>query len=61
MVSEARTQTFDGLYLSLGTKEGEKSIYMLIKGIQRNTRDLDQVMCVKNEEGKILVLEKRYR
>jgi len=32
VVSEARTQAFAGLYQSLGTKEGEKSIYKLAKG-----------------------------
>jgi len=40
-VSEARTQAFEGLYQSLGTKEGEKSIYKLAKGRERKTRDLD--------------------
>ncbi|AET03781.1 hypothetical protein MTR_8g075620 [Medicago truncatula] len=28
-LNEARTQTFDGLYQSLETKEGDKSIYSL--------------------------------
>jgi len=49
-VSEARTQAFEGLYQSLGTKEGEKSIYKLAKGRERKTRDLDQVKCIKDEE-----------
>ena len=38
-VSEARTQAFEGLYQSLGTKEGEKSIYKLANGRERRTRD----------------------
>jgi hypothetical protein len=41
-LNEARTQTFDGLYQSLGTKEGEKSIYSLAKGRERKTRDFDK-------------------
>ena len=49
-VSEVRTQAFEGLYQSLGTKEGEKSIYKLAKGRERKTRDLDQVKCIKDEE-----------
>ena len=57
-VSEARTQAFEGLYQSLGTKEGEKSIYKLAKGRERKTRDLDQVKCIKDEEGIVLVQER---
>lgn len=41
--------------LSLGTKEGEKSIYSLAKGQERRRRDLDQVMCINDEEGKLIV------
>jgi hypothetical protein len=41
-LNEARTQTFDGLYQSLGTKEGAKSIYSLAKGRERKTRDFDK-------------------
>ncbi|KAH1233397.1 Craniofacial development protein 2 [Glycine max] len=51
-VSEARAQAFDGLYQALGTRDGERSIYRLAKGRERKTRDLDQVKCVKDEEGK---------
>ncbi|KAL5148302.1 Transcriptional adapter ADA2a [Glycine soja] len=57
-VSEARAQAFDGLYKALGTRDGERSIYRLAKGRERKTRDLDQVKCVKDEEGKVLVHEK---
>jgi len=41
-LNEARTQTFDGFYQSLGTKEGEKSIYSLAKGWERKTWDFDK-------------------
>ncbi|KAH1257526.1 Transposon TX1 uncharacterized protein [Glycine max] len=57
-VSEARAQAFDRLYQALGTRDGERSIYRLDKGRERKTRDLDQVKCVKDEEGKVLVHEK---
>ncbi|KAL5184476.1 LINE-1 retrotransposable element ORF2 protein [Glycine soja] len=56
--SEARAQAFDGLYQALGTRDGERSIYRLAKGRERKTRDLDQVKCVKDEEGKVLMHEK---
>ncbi|KAH1218442.1 LINE-1 retrotransposable element ORF2 protein [Glycine max] len=39
-------------------RDGERSIYRLAKGRERKTRDLDQVKCVKDEEGKVLVHEK---
>ncbi|KAL5146330.1 Craniofacial development protein 2 [Glycine soja] len=57
-VSEARAQAFDGLYQALGTRDGERSIYRLAKDRERKTRDLDQVKCIKDEEGKVLVHEK---
>ena len=46
-----KTQTFEGLYQSLGTKEGAKSMYKLAKGREKKIRDLDQVKCIKDEEG----------
>ena len=37
----------------------KKTIYRVAKERERKTRDLDQVKCVKDEEGKILIMEKR--
>jgi len=56
-VSEARSNAFEGFYQALGTKKGEQQIYKLAKGRERKIRDLDQVKCVKDEEGKVLVTE----
>jgi hypothetical protein len=39
-VSEVRSQMYDGLYQRLGTKEGEKNIYRMIKSRERKTRDI---------------------
>lgn len=63
MVSESRIQTFDGLYQYLGTNEEEKYLYRIAKGREIKTRHLNQVKCVKDEEGKVLVQEKdiKYR
>jgi len=57
-VSEAKTQAFDRLYQSLGTKEGEKSIYKLAKGRERKTRDLDQAKCMKDEGDNVFGQER---
>jgi len=54
-VSEAGTHALNGLYQSLGVNEGQKSIYKLAKGRERKTRDKDQVKCIKDEEGRVLV------
>jgi hypothetical protein len=42
-VSEARGQIYDGLYQRLGTKEGEKDIYRMVKSRERKTRDIIHV------------------
>lgn len=48
-MGKAKAKAFDWLCQSLGTKNGEKTIYMLAKGMERKTRDLEQVKCFKNE------------
>ena len=53
--AKKKGKTYKWLYKSLGTNEGEKSIYRLSKGRERKIRDLDQVKCVKYEEGKLFV------
>lgn len=57
-MSQERTQASDALYQSLGIKEGEKSIYKLVKGPERQTRDLDQMRCIKDVDGRVLVRER---
>ena len=56
-VSEAKAKVFDRLYQSLGTKDGERNIYKLPRSRERKTRDLDQVKCIKDKEGKVFVRE----
>lgn len=45
------------LYLCLGTKEGENYIYVLTKITERKTIDLNQLKCVKDDKGNVLVKE----
>jgi hypothetical protein len=45
---------YDGLYQQLGTKEGEKDIYMIVKSRESKTRDIIQVKCIKDETERLL-------
>ena len=57
-VSEARAKAYEGFYKELGTKFGEQKIYKIAKNKERESRDLDQVRCIKNEIGNVLVTDK---
>ena len=55
-VSDARAKAYEGFYKELGTKAGEQRIYKIARN-KEESRDLDQVRCIKNEVGKVLVTE----
>ena len=47
-VSVAKGKTYDDLYQRLGTKEGEKDIYRMVRIRERKTRDINQIKCIKD-------------
>ncbi|KAM1129870.1 hypothetical protein ACFX19_045301 [Malus domestica] len=56
-VREAKLAAYDDMYKRLDTKEGELDIYKLARARDKKTRDLNQVRCIKDEDGKVLATE----
>ncbi|KAM1225087.1 hypothetical protein ACFX2G_044844 [Malus domestica] len=56
-VREAKLAAYDDMYKRLDTKEGEMDIYKLARAREKKTRDLNQVRCIKDEDGKVLATE----
>jgi hypothetical protein len=50
-MGEASGRMYDGLYQRLGTKEGEKNIYRMVKSRERK---IIQVKCIKDETERLL-------
>ncbi|KAM2890269.1 hypothetical protein COP2_008711 [Malus domestica] len=56
-VREAKLAAYDDMYKRLDTKQGELDIYKLARARGKKTRDLNQVRCIKDEDGKVLATE----
>ena len=57
-VSEPRAKAYEGFYKELGTKAREQKIYKIAKNKEIESRDLNQVRCIKNEIGNVSVTDK---
>jgi hypothetical protein len=54
-------RAYEELYGRLGTREGEKNIYKMVKICERKTRDLNQVKCMKDEANRLLVKDEEIK
>lgn len=60
-INIAKTSAFECLHAKLGDKSRDKKLYRLAKARERKSRDLIEVKCIKDEDGKVLMEEAHIR
>ncbi|KAK2921479.1 hypothetical protein Q8A73_000964 [Channa argus] len=53
-VAKAKQRAYEDLYARLDTKEGEVDLYRLARQRDRDGKDVEQVMVIKDKDGKVL-------
>ncbi|KAK3513513.1 hypothetical protein QTP70_015480, partial [Hemibagrus guttatus] len=56
-VSKAKQKAYDELYTRLDTREGEKDLYRLARQRDRDGKDVQQVIVIKDRDGRMLTSE----
>ena len=54
-VGIAKTDAYEQLCQRLESKECEKEVFNLKRARERRTRDLSSVICIKDENGNVLI------
>ena len=60
-ITVAKNNSFDRLYQKLESKEGEKDVVKFGRAREKRTRDLENVICIQDDDGKFLAEETKIR